>query len=555
MVEMQGRLPAHLVKPERLHEAIYTIRQKLKTSSGQFVSHNELSYYYNNRLTLAVHNDRGIVINVKVPVHFGPARMKLYPVQSYPVPHGNGSDHGFTIIDKLPAYVAFSADNEYVLEMTDEQVADCLPHNCHNAYPLTTVNEDSCIMSIFLSKHVSIVNNCHITYRGYSPFPSMATDLTHGHFLVASRRGWTATCHGVPPRELESCDLCLISLSCGCSLHSRSVTVLPSFSHCGRVEGALYKISYPYNSVILHAFFSKSPYHELSSDQLLISPLNLSLPRAIPMTDHSVDIPYQMQLNKLKELMSSMKSVSGGRMEKVDETLFERSTPWVLICSIAASALAALIALILIVRQRIQINTMMVSITALESLPCTTGIPLLDKNYEAPEFDFERFQGMVQNWLMVVICLLTILCAYRLVIIVYECFRRRALIHSVRSVVARSTIVMTMENEEDRLVLPVITLPMPPGQFTIDAVSPRSLRVQNHCCSAQLLIDWGSIKPFLYHRSMPISLPSMISVPFTRSRRLNNIINRPYVSAIRLYYDDVIYTIKECTPQEPTTEI
>ena len=128
------------------------------------------------------------------------------------------------------------------------------------------------------------------------------------------------------------------------------------------------------------------------------------------------------------------------------------------------------------------------------------------------------------------------------------------MIHSIQSVVARSTVVMTMENEEDRLVLPVMTLPMAPSQFTIDEVTPRSLRVQNHCCSAQLFIDWGSSKPFLYHRSIPISLPNMISVPFTRSRRLTNIINRPYVSAVRLYYDDVIYVIKNAESQESSSE-
>ena len=74
---------------------------------------------------------------------------------------------------------------------------------------------------------------------------------------------------------------------------------------------------------------------------------------------------------------------------------------------------------------------------------------------------------------------------YRMMVIIYDGFRRRTIIRSIQSVVARSTIVMTMENEEDRLVLPVMTLPMDPSQFTIDEVTPRSLRVQNHCCSAQ----------------------------------------------------------------------
>ena len=170
------------------------------------------------------------------------------------------------------------------------------------------------------------------------------------------------------------------------------------------------------------------------------------------------------------------------------------------------------------------------------------------------KFDFVRFQSNIHDWFTVILCLLTLLCVYRLMMLSYRCFRGRNLIHSIQSVVARSTIVLTMENEEDRPVLPVLTLPMPPGQFAIDNVTPRSLRVQNHCCSAQLLIDWGSSTPFLYHRSLPLSLPNVITVPFTRSQRLTNIINRPYVSAVRLYYDDVIYIIKNTEPQDESSD-
>ena len=248
----EGRLPEYLVKPATVREALVKIGSRLSGSSGQMVSHTDVSYYYKNRFSLAVHNDEFIVINVKVPIHFGPAKMKLYAVNAYPVPHGNGTNDGFTTVDGLPDYVAFSENDDYMVELDKRQADDCLPLHCHNTVPLIRVDKSSCVMAIFRSDHRTVVANCQINYRGYLPFPTMVTDLTHGHFLVASRQPWTATCHAVPPKEVEACDLCLIALSCGCSLHSEEVTVLPAFSHCNKKSPNTFKVAYPFNSIILH---------------------------------------------------------------------------------------------------------------------------------------------------------------------------------------------------------------------------------------------------------------------------------------------------------------
>ena len=109
--------------------------------------------------------------------------MKLYAIDTYPVPHGNGTNNGFTIINYMPDFVAFSDDKEYILELNAKQVADCLPHHCHNTVPLRRVGKTSCIMAIFRSDHPSVIKNCQIGYRGYQPFPNMVTDLTHGQFF------------------------------------------------------------------------------------------------------------------------------------------------------------------------------------------------------------------------------------------------------------------------------------------------------------------------------------------------------------------------------------
>ena len=134
-----------------------------------------------------------------------------------------------------------------------------------------------------------------------------------------------------------------------------------------------FKISYPFNSIILHAFFSNSDFHKLHAGALLDAPLNLSLPKHLPDPQEKVDIPFQMRLAELKRFMSNDRPSDDQWTETEADELFEGilvddSPTWALITPIIISLLMAVLALILIARQRCQINTLMLSMAALEGI-------------------------------------------------------------------------------------------------------------------------------------------------------------------------------------------
>ena len=120
---------------------------------------------------------------------------------------------------------------------------------------------------------------------------------------------------------------------------------------------------------------------------------------------------------------------------------------------------------------------------------------------------------------------------------------------------ALSTIVVSLSSESDGVVLPMITPPMPPSVFSLKRANPRSLQIQNQCLSSRLMVDWGSANSIHFHDELPITLPTMISVPLTHSRRVFNIINRPHITKVLIYYEDVIYFIKEDKPETTASRL
>ena len=103
-------------------------------------------------------------------------------------------------------------------------------------------------------------------------------------------------------------------------------------------------------------------------------PLNLSLPKKLPNVVEKSDIPFQIQLEKLKRFMSNDKS-SGSQWPETDEgdefskIMQGNSIPWAIVVSITIAILMAAVALLLIVRQRLQIAALTLSMAALQELP------------------------------------------------------------------------------------------------------------------------------------------------------------------------------------------
>ena len=287
----EGKLPPYFVNIYRLKQALRAVTTKLATSSNMVVSHLDMSFYYKHHLVLAMHNENCIVINLKIPVHSPTAVMRLYRVESYLVPHSGHASLGQTIITELPKYIAISSTGNYFAELDQDQVRDCTRQYCHHTFPISPYSVPSCALAVFRSMNSEIPKLCKINYAVKTQRRELAKSLGNGHYLLSSVEGWTVSCRSVPPRNVPPCGLCVFKLPCDCSLYSKQATLLPSNSDCiGNDQDSLV-LRYPFNAIVLHAFYSSSQFHTLSGATLLNEPLNLSLPARIEPVIDSQDSP------------------------------------------------------------------------------------------------------------------------------------------------------------------------------------------------------------------------------------------------------------------------
>ena len=189
----EGKLPRTLVGPDQVRKALEVVAGKLSSTSGQMISHQDVAYYYKHKLVLAMHDERYVVINIKIPVNFMSAEMKLYQLNVFPVPHENNTDSGFKIVQNVPQYFAVSMEGQYYSEITAEQVKDCLPHHCHVTFPIHTYIRKSCVLAMFNSNHDAVLKHCLFSYTYNVTNAEMAQDLGHGYLILRSATGWVMT--------------------------------------------------------------------------------------------------------------------------------------------------------------------------------------------------------------------------------------------------------------------------------------------------------------------------------------------------------------------------
>ena len=551
----KGRLPPHLVRPEQLRLALNTISNKLRSTSGMTLSHDDISFYYKHNLVLAMHNAESIIINLKIPVHARAAVMQLYQIQIFSVPHNTDSSRGRTKITNLPSYIAFSVNDEYYVELSESQVARCEKHYCHHTFPIMPYSSPSCAFAVFKSLRETIREKCEVQYSLKGSRTEGAISLSHGRYLLSSNKGWVLSCPKTPPRDLPPCSSCVVGLPCGCSLHSKDAAVLPSNTECLPGNRSQLSIKYPFNAIILDAFYSHSKYHELGSDQLLDSPLSLSLPKEIvhegkPLSD-DLKIPFELVKTHIENFPDqNIRIHSPINGQQIAYPTDWQSFPWATTIVCGLTGVVAISALLLIFKLRLTVAALTVTVARLAELPGAEANPIFNERYQRVHDD----EMQLLQWLwraMIAVLMIAVVCfAVRAFSVIYAVLRSRSLFTPMSHGPAVSTIVVVLESDNDRVMLPVVSLPLTPSLFSIKDNQPRSIRLQNQCCTSQLLIDWGAPGSILFHKTLPIALPGILSVPITRSTRVFNIINRPHATRVLLYYDDVVYVMEKHPNEE-----
>ena len=171
---------------------------------------------------------------------------------------------------------------------------------------------------------------------------------------------------------------------------------------------------------------------------------------------------------------------------------------------------------------------------ALGEVPGVNARPILDDRFHDDHADKTNHLNNIWKMLAVLLAITAARLVYLSIKKVIKHLRSQSILSFLPSQSAVSTVVVALSSETDRVIVPMITLPLPPSVFSLKQNNPRSIQMQNQCCVSRLIIDWGTPTSILFQNSMPVSLPSMLNVPMTRSRRVFNIISSP-MSLLYIY--------------------
>ena len=552
----EGRLPSFMVDGVVLQNALNAVSDELSRSSSLVVSHHRLDYYYRHQLVVALHRGDFIVINLKVPVQPRSATMQLYEILVFPLPHSVNNDNASTIVRGLSQFIAIAANDDYYANLDQFQVAACNERKCHQSFPVIPRERYTCASALFYSKHDQIMKLCDVRYLVNPDRPTMAIGVDEHQFVVSSPVPWMMNCRDQIPKELPHCQLCMVVLPCFCSLHSKTLNVMPSISNCYGSSWFNETILHPVNLYVLHHFYEESPFHFLEGDKLTERPMNLSLPKKLIIPTDTQLSELEVPLNKLRQVITKTKGVN---VDVMREFMLQSNEPgysiWSQIPFVITTTILSLVVIaifVAVVNLNVKYNELKMAMAAASLVNTAESVPIL-KDPHFGDSVVSDSAAVSNSWEMVYLFVAIMVTIASLATIV-RCIRRwlqsRGFIRRLNVSCAVSTVVIVLENEMDRVILPLQEFQLPPIVFFIKEVRPRSIQLQYGCGSAHLIVDWGDERAILYHHRAPIAIPSVIVVPLRKSRRVARIVNSPHTTSIRLFYDDVIFFINPLPNQD-----
>ena len=550
----EGRLPSTMVDAHHLQKALSMISDELSKSSGQIISYPRLEYYYRHQLVVAAHQGDYILISLRVPVQPLSDTMILYNVLVFPLPHDSVNGTGNTFVKGIRPYLAVNLQGEYYAELEHSQVTECNENDCITSFPVSPRNHHSCVSALFYSDESHIMKLCHIVYQLNRHHHTSAVRVDENRLIILSPSPWLMNCRGGLPKEISPCKLCVLHLPCFCTVHSKKLTIMPSVGSCFNNMNNSAVILHPINKIVLNMFYRDSKEHKTPSTDLAVSPMNLSLPKMIKYSfddkHENIEVPLVKLQNQMygsgKRAVDVMEIMS--RMNKTD--VHRCWSDWSFVVIMVIVIVLMILIVFALIRLKFRINAVAMSLAAVSAINPAEAKPML-KNHFVTVANQARVTVWRYDWdsvyLIVAIAVMIAACCL-LFKQCRTCLKSRGIISNFEVSCAVSTVVIVLENEMDRVILPIQEYHLPPNVFYLRDAKPRSVQMQTSCCTAHLIVDWGENLGMLYHLKAPLAIPAIIMIPLRRTRRVSNIVNRPHRTYIRIFYDDIVCTIQPFEP-------
>lgn len=317
----QGRIPASLVTPKQLKNAILKLQKWAKTMNMQILPLTDepfLHIYYNEAHARGFIQDDCLMMTINIPFTKPNMVFDLYKIMTFETPIHNASKssvqrgHVKLDLDDI-THIAISKDGQFYQEFNDPQFDECDPGEgklCRILRTMRPRTSPSCVFAIFHDHSTYIKQLC--SFKVYSR--DMSYGIRHikdNMFLITNIQDTVIKCTNSPHRYIDNSLYTLVELSCNCYIESQNFVTLPDIETC-LTKDIKINVSHPISFGLAHHFnfseYLKHPVTKFSSK----NPPQVNLPKIVKFAEHisdldKIDDEHGMDLKDIADRMSKAK--------------------------------------------------------------------------------------------------------------------------------------------------------------------------------------------------------------------------------------------------------
>ena len=263
-VLMRGYLPKQLVKVTELRKTIKHVNKELQNRNMRLSHYNHVYYYHINDVDYKREGNI-LYIKIKLPITANEALFRVYFAQVIPMPMSPDSNQ-FSMIQLDHNYLAINDHDSYYALLTYQEYQFCLGHRyrrCDSLFKIYKTNEPTCLLALFLGDTKLVKAYCHTIITG-QPQDYIMSLSAGEYYMSTSDNVWNQTCIHEPPKRLNACKHCIITVPCGCSIQGKHVKIPHRFENC--LNSTTPYVLHAVNIPTLLAFYGES------KDVLAIAP-------------------------------------------------------------------------------------------------------------------------------------------------------------------------------------------------------------------------------------------------------------------------------------------
>jgi hypothetical protein len=221
----------------------------LKKYPGFYLTKTTPADYFTKADFIVARRHHMLYISIKFPLS-AQHPLRLIRIFAFPLPINHTSTHATQLVD-LPEFVAISPDNKHYVSLNQVDFSTCSKNRhiyCHQNLAVHPTSYKSCIWAISLDDRKAVDSLCDFRFRPNTLHPEII-EMTPGTVLVYNTPSLQLICT-TGTRTNAGCNLCLMNISCQCTVVSKTHYLPPRMLDCA-INQEPVTVMYPVNLALL----------------------------------------------------------------------------------------------------------------------------------------------------------------------------------------------------------------------------------------------------------------------------------------------------------------